>query len=42
MGKKDEAIKYYKAALAVKGCAGWVKSNCQNKLKALESKPAAK
>jgi tetratricopeptide (TPR) repeat protein len=42
MGKKEEAAKCYKDAIAVKGCAGWVKKGCQKQLKSLEAQSAAK
>ena len=38
MGKKGKAIKCYNQAIAVKGCAGWVKNSCKAQLKALETK----
>ena len=38
MGKKEEAIKLYKAIIAVKGGASWAKSGSQKSIKALEAK----
>lgn len=42
MGKKEDAVKSYKQAIATKGVAGWVKNACEAQLKKLESEAGKK